>query len=84
MLWHKDDFGFKSLDFFMPICQLNTDNGAMQLLDEKNKLGVFERVPEYIEDALPKERNKIQSTDFEKYFYKHKFKSLQAIWATPC
>ena len=76
MLWHKDDFGFKSLDFFMPICQLNTDNGAMQLLDEKNKLGVFERVPEYIEDALPKERNKIQSTDFEKYFYKHKFKSF--------
>ena len=41
MLWHKDDFGFKSLDFFMPICQLNTDNGAMQLLDEKNKLGVL-------------------------------------------
>ena len=40
MLWHKDDFGFKSLDFFMPICKLNNDNGAMQLLDEKNELGV--------------------------------------------
>ena len=38
MLWHKDDFGFKSLDFFMPICKLDNDNGAMQFLDKKNKL----------------------------------------------
>ena len=76
MLWHKDDFGFKSLDFFMPICKLNNDNGAMQLLDEKNELGVFERVPEHIEDAPPKERNKIKTVDFEKYFNKKKFKSF--------
>ncbi len=76
MMWHKDDFGFKSLDFFMPICKLDNDNGAMQFLDKKNKLGVFERVPEHIEDALPKERNKIKTVDFEKYFDEKKIRSF--------
>ena len=35
MLWHKDNFGFKSLDFFMIITDVNDDNGPLFCLEKK-------------------------------------------------
>lgn len=67
MLWHKDDFGYKSLDFFIPITELTSENGSMFYLNKKDDLNIFRRVPEIIKDAKPKERNKIKIDDFNKY-----------------
>ena len=67
MLWHKDDFGYKSLDFFIPITELTSENGSMFFLNKKDDLNIFKRVPEVIKDAKPKERNKIKIEDFNKY-----------------
>ena len=72
MLWHKDDFGYKSLDFFIPITELTSENGSMFFLNEKDDLNIFRRVPEIIKDAKPKERNKIKIDDFNKYYEQDK------------
>tara|TARA_Y100001958_G_C21223003_1_gene548351 strand:+ start:939 stop:1973 length:1035 start_codon:yes stop_codon:yes gene_type:complete len=68
MLWHKDDFGYKSLDFFVPITELTTLNGSMFYLNKPDDLHIFNRVPEIINNAQPKERNKVKLDDFRKYF----------------
>ena len=35
---HKDNFGFKSLDFFMIITNVDENNGPLICLEEKVKL----------------------------------------------
>ena len=37
MLWHKDGFGFKNLDFFMSITDLDENNGPFYCLKKKLK-----------------------------------------------
>ena len=68
MLWHKDDFGFKSLDLFVTISNLNFDNGPLYFLKKKNPLGVFAKIEEIIENPRPGERNKIEIDTFNKYY----------------
>ena len=43
MLWHKDDFGYKSLDLFSIISDVDNSNGPLYTLKKKIKLGVLER-----------------------------------------
>ena len=76
MHWHKDDFGFKSLDFFIPINDLNLDNGPLNFINDDNELSLYERVPKYIENAKPRDRNKIKSDDFKKYYSDEKIKTF--------
>ena len=59
MLWHRDGFGYKSLDLFLPIISLTEDNGPFFYLNQKNKLGVLHRYSSEIKNALKGERNKI-------------------------
>ena len=35
MLWHKDDFGFKSLDLFVSLCDLDDTNGPLFYVKKK-------------------------------------------------
>ena len=35
MLWHKDDFGYRSLDLFMAISDINEFNGPLKVLKKK-------------------------------------------------
>ena len=41
MLWHKDDFGYKSFDIFMAISDIDEMSGPLMCVEEKNKFGVF-------------------------------------------
>ena len=76
MLWHKDDFGYKSLDLFIPITELNSSNGSMFYLNKKDNLHIFNRIPEFILDAKPKERNKVKINDFGKYYSENEIKEF--------
>ena len=44
MLWHKDDFGYKSLDLFLPINEVTENNGPLCYVEKKNQLGVFHKI----------------------------------------
>jgi hypothetical protein len=70
MLWHKDDYGFKSLDLFVAINSLNFDNGPLYFLKEYNQLGSFSKIEDVINDAKPGERNKVDIKTFNEYYPK--------------
>ena len=47
--WHKDGMGYKGLDFFISITDINLENGPFFFLKKNNPLGAFSR----IENAIP-------------------------------
>ena len=67
MLWHKDDFGYRSLDFFIPATIVDDNNGPLYFVKNKNELGVFLKYKNIIKNPKKGERNKINLDDFLKY-----------------
>ncbi len=65
MLWHKDDFGYKSLDLFMPIREITENNGPLHFLEDQNKLGAFYKFTDIKKNPLKGERNKIEIEKFD-------------------
>ena len=67
-LWRKDEFGYKSLDIFLAVSDVNINNGSLHFQKNKNKLGVFFKIKNVIKNALPGERNKVTLETFSNYF----------------
>ena len=70
MMWHRDDFGYKSLDLFIAITDIDDENGPLYSVDKKEKLGVFAKFSEIIDNPVPGERGKIENKKFEPYLKK--------------
>ena len=68
MLWHKDDFGFKSLDIFLPLRDMSDESGPLFFRKKKNSLGIFHKYDKVLVKPKKGERNKIKIEDFEKVF----------------
>ena len=71
MLWHKDDFGYKSLDLFMVIEKIDDENGPFFFVNKKEPLGVFFKLTNTLENAAPGQRNKVNLNNFSKKFLKN-------------
>lgn len=67
-LWHKDDFGYKSLDIFLAISDVDINNGPLYFLRKKNELGVFFKIKDVIQNAQQGERNKVSLDIFSNYY----------------
>ena len=67
-LWHKDDFGYKSLDIFLAVSDVDINNGPLYFLKAKNPLGVFFKIKKVVKNALPGERNKVTLDIFSNYY----------------
>jgi len=67
-LWHKDDFGYKSLDIFLAISDVDISNGPLYFLKTKNPLGVFFKIKDVIRNAKPGERNKVSLDKFSEHY----------------
>ena len=67
-LWHKDDFGYKSLDIFLAISDVDMSNGPLYFLKTKNPLGVFFKIKDVIKNAKPGERNKVSIDKFSEHY----------------
>jgi hypothetical protein len=67
-LWHKDDFGYKSLDIFLGISDIDTSSGPLYFVKTKNPLGVFFKIKDVVKNALPGERNKVSLKTFSNYY----------------
>ena len=66
MLWHKDNFGFKSLDFFMIITDVNEDNGPLVCLEKKIPAGVLKS---FVHKSLDQEKEgKLMMKNLIKFF----------------
>ena len=68
MLWHKDDFGYKSLDLFLAINDISENNGPLEFVKKKNPLGVFYKIKSTLNNQDPGQRNKIPESQFTQYF----------------
>ena len=64
MNWHRDDFGYKSMDIFIPISNIDDDNGPLYCVKEKEKLGRFINYSNEINSPQKGDRGKIK----EEYF----------------
>lgn len=67
MLWHRDDLGYKSLDLFLSVSDLNDDNGPLYASKIDNKLGVLSRIDSFIKNPVKGERQKITLDKFALY-----------------
>lgn len=74
MFWHKDGFGFKNLDFFMCVTNLDDTNGPFYCLDKKVRSGIFKSFNNYFNDSG--ERNKVPLEEFDKKFKNEKITKL--------
>lgn len=63
-LWHRDDFGYKTLDFFMAINEIDDNNGPLITLKKKDPLKIFYRIKNEVDTKLKGERGKISDNNF--------------------
>ena len=63
-LWHRDDFGYKTLDLFMAVNEIDESNGPLVTLKKKDPLKIFYRVKNEIGTNLRGERGKISDRNF--------------------
>ena len=66
MLWHKDDFGYRSMDLFMAISDIDKQNGPLKAVIKKSELGIFSKSNEENKHQnMTGERGKIGTNHFE-------------------
>ena len=70
MMWHRDDFGYKSLDLFITVTELNDKNGPLTVTREVEKLGVFGKIRNVIKNPVSGERGKVSDDNFSDYLKK--------------
>jgi hypothetical protein len=68
MFWHRDTFGFKNLDFFMAVTDIDDENGPFYCLDKKIKASTFLNFPNVVSTFKKGERGKVSLEEFSKYF----------------
>ena len=68
MLWHKDDLGYKGLDFICFVNDVDDENGPFYTMKYKNPLGVFHKLKDVKINPLPGERNKVELEKFSKKY----------------
>ena len=67
MMWHRDDFGYRSLDLFIAVSNIDDDNGPLYAIKKIEKLGVFSKISNTIENPVAGERGKIKDQNFKTY-----------------
>jgi hypothetical protein len=81
-LWHRDDFGYKNLDLFMAINEIDEDNGPLYTIKKKDPLNVFFRVKKEVNSGLKGERGKILDQNFV-YLDSNKKENLSVLKGKP-
>ena len=77
MHWHRDTFGFKNLDFFMAVTDINDENGPFYAMEKKVKAGTFLAFSNLVSVTKKGERGKVSSEEFFKYFKDETFLKLE-------
>ena len=65
MNWHRDDFGYKSMDIFIPITDIDDQNGPFYCVKKKESLGRFINYGNEVSKPLKGNRGKIKDEHFK-------------------
>ena len=68
MYWHRDTFGFKNLEFFMAVTDIDDENGPFYWLEKKIKASVFLSFQNLVSTTKKGERGKVSLEEFSKHF----------------
>ena len=68
MYWHRDTFGFKNLEFFMTVTDVDDENGPFYWLEKKIKASVFLSFQNLVSTTKKGERGKVSLEEFSKHF----------------
>ena len=84
MLWHKDEFGFKSLDIFIAISDIDESNGPLYALSKSDNIDVFKRFESHlnIDNNITGNRGKIEDKNFFNSFNKSDLEKLSGSSGT--
>ena len=65
MLWHRDAFGYKSLDIFLALSDITNNSGPLSILTRESDLGIFARNANEKNFAKAGERGKVEDEDMD-------------------
>ena len=68
MHWHRDTFGFKNLEFFMAVTDVDDESGPFYCLERKIKASVFLTFQNLVSTTKKGERGKVPPEEFSKHF----------------
>ena len=68
MHWHRDTFGFKNLDFFMAVTDVDDESAPFQYLEKKIRASVFLSFQNLVSTTKKGERGKVSPEEFSKHF----------------
>ena len=68
MYWHRDTFGFKNLEFFMAVTDVDDESGPFYCLERKIKASVFLTFQNLVSTTKKGERGKVSLEEFSKHF----------------
>jgi len=68
MHWHRDTFGFKNVDFFMAVTDIDDENGPFYYLEKKIKASAFLTFQNLVSTTKGGERGKVSPEEFSKHF----------------
>ena len=80
---HRDDFGYKGLDFFIAITSVDDDNGPLISIKKKDPLNIFYRVKNEIGSNKKGERGKIKDEFFDYLIEKDNEESFIKLKGNP-
>ena len=67
MMFHKDEFGYKSMDIFMAISDIDNENGPLKaIISEFDELGPFARILNDDKSMIPGNRGKVEDRNILK------------------
>ena len=68
MYWHRDTFGFKNLEFFMAVTDIDDENGPFYCLEKKINVNTFLIFQNLVSTTKKGERGKVSLEEFSKHF----------------
>ena len=68
MYWHRDTFGFKNLEFFMAVTDVDDESGPFYCLERKIKASAFLTFQNLVSTTKKGERGKVPPEEFSKHF----------------
>jgi len=68
MHWHRDTFGFKNLDFFMAVTDVDDESAPFEYLEKKIKASAFLTFQNLLSTTKGGERGKVSPEEFSKHF----------------
>jgi len=67
MMFHKDEFGYKSMDIFMAISDIDNESGPLKaIISEFDELGPFARILNEDKSMIPGNRGKVEDANILK------------------